>query len=382
MSQADRYHYEIDRERRRDLVFQRMRDTTRPFLERYRVLLDDVSRAGLNEFAEDEFRELSARLRALETRLEIDPPGARDESRALAPRFHGLPRLARQLRQLQREAEQETIEANRAAQLEESRRSVQIREDIEKVWQEEVVGWNSPVAARSAFRELQALRERLLNGQSTASADEVATAIREVRARHEAVAAREHAELASRACDDALADILSLRRAQLEPPAAQADARAAKLREALAAATGLDSRAQIERLDALAAEEDEVELDESQRREVVRAVYQSLTAAGFVTDMPVRRGGSEGKEGDEVLIRARRPAGPQAEFRIDLRGELTYKFHQYRGAACQQDIAPVMVRLQDAYGISLSDRRVLWVNPDDTDRDARPQPDNTQENSS
>jgi hypothetical protein len=249
------------------------------------------------------------------------------------------------------------------------------------VWQEEVVGWNSPVAARSAFRELQALRERLLNGQSTASADEVATAIREVRARHEAAAAREHAELASRARDDALADILSLRRAQLEPPSTQADARAAKLREALAAATGLDSRAQIERLDALAAEEDEAALDESQRREVVRAVYQSLTAAGFVTDMPVRRGGVEGEEGGEVLIRARRPAGPQAEFRIDLRGELTYKFHQYRGAACQQDIAPVMVRLQDAYGISLSDRRVLWVNPDDTDRDARPQPDNTQEKS-
>ena len=32
-------------------------------------------------------------------------------------------------------------------------------------------------------------------------------------------------------------------------------------------------------------------------------------------------------------------------------------------------------------GISLSDKRVIWVNPDDLDQDARPYPDATQERS-
>jgi hypothetical protein len=74
---------------------------------------------------------------------------------------------------------------------------------------------------------------------------------------------------------------------------------------------------------------------------------------------------------DEVLIRARRPAGAQADFRVNLSGHLSYKFHQYKGKTCEKDVAPVMATLQDAYGISLSDKRVIWVNPDDQDQDAR-----------
>ena len=63
-----------------------------------------------------------------------------------------------------------------------------------------------------------------------------------------------------------------------------------------------------------------------------------------------------------MLIRARRPAGAQADFRVNLSGHLSYKFYQYKGKACEKDIAPVMATLQDAYGISLSDKRVIWVN--------------------
>ena len=173
--------------------------------------------------------------------------------------------------------------------------------------------------------------------------------------------------------------MLSLQRQQLEHEANKgAGERAAKLREALAHATGLAPEEQAEALNQLAQEQDEAAVDESQRREVVRAVYQSLQQAGFVVDGPEHLT-SQGQ--DEVLIRARRPAGAQADFRVNLSGHLSYKFHQYKGKTCEKDVAPVMATLQDAYGISLSDKRVIWVNPDDLDQDARPYPDATQERS-
>ncbi|MFM0349823.1 hypothetical protein [Paraburkholderia sp. RL17-347-BIC-D] len=379
MSRADQYQYEIERQRRRDLAFQRMRDTTRPFLQRYRALLDDVRQQGLDAFAQDEYRELSERLRAMESQLDSDPPAVRDQSRALGERFHALPRLARQMRRLHDDARREADEAYGRAQAAEQQRRRQVRDDIESAWRDGVAAWSSPVAARSAFGDLQALRERMLN-DAPMDAAQLKTAIGEIKTKHEAQARRQQEDMAERARGEAMQDVLSLQRAQIEADAPQADARAARLREALAAATGLDAHTQLERLDAIAREQDEAALDESQRREVARAVYQSLTAAGFVTDQPVRQTGSQGE--DEVLIRARRPAGPQAEFRIDLAGALTSKFHQYRGSACNEDIAPVMARLQDAYGITLSDRRVIWVNPDDADQDALPRPDMAQGRSS
>ena len=121
---------------------------------------------------------------------------------------------------------------------------------------------------------------------------------------------------------------------------------------------------------------DAVVVDESCRREVVQAVYRALEDAGFVTEKPrlVREGSS-----NEVVIRGKRPAGAQAEFKVELSGKLNYKFDHYHGAACKKDIDTVLPRLQSIYGIQLSTERTIWENPDDKDSDAKPQPGMTRE---
>ena len=206
---------------------------------------------------------------------------------------------------------------------------------------------------------------------------QISAALHDVQQRYEADAERQLQEAKSRVQREAVTDVLTLQRAQLEQEASKGSSeRAAKLREALAHAIGLAPADQAEALNQLVQEQDEAAVDESQRREVVRAVYQSLQQAGFVVDGPEHLT-SQGQ--DEVLIRARRPAGAQADFRVNLSGHLSYKFHQYKGKTCEKDVAPVMATLQDAYGINLSDKRVIWVNPDDQDQDARPYPDAMQE---
>lgn len=380
MSRADEYRYQIQRQRKQELDRQRVRETTRPFLERYRSVLNDVVSQGLEDLVPAEFRELSSELQRMEALLESEPFAARDMSRSLGARIHGLPRFARNQRRSRQEAEIAAAEAFRKTQQAEVERKLQLREELEAAWREGLSGWSTPVALNAAFTELQQIREQLLgNVANNMTSAQILIALREVRQRYEADAERQLQEMKDRVQREALTDVLTLQREQLEQEANKDGGdRAAKLREALAHAIELEPAEQAEALNQLVREQDEATVDESQRREVVRAVYQSLQQAGFVVDGPEHLL-SQGQ--DEVLIRARRPAGAQADFRVNLSGHLSYKFHQYKGKTCEKDVSPVIATLQDAYGISLSDKRVIWVNPDDQDQDSRPYPDATQERS-
>ena len=378
MSRADEYRYQIERQRRHELDRQRVRETTRPFLERYRSVLTDVISQGLDAVVTEELRELNSALDRMETLLDADPFAARDMSRSLGARFHGLPRFAREQRRSRQEAEQAAAEAFRKAMQAETERQLQLKAELETAWREGLSNWSTPVALNAAFGELQQLRERLLgNAANNMTVAQISAALREVQGRYERNAELQLAEMKNRVQREAEVDVLTLQKEQLEQEANKnGGERAAKLREALTHATGLALTEQAKVLNQLLQEQDEAAVDESQRREVVRAVYQSLQQAGFVVDRP-KHLTSQGQ--DEVLIRARRPAGAQADFRVNLSGHFSYKFHQYKGKTCEKDVAPVMATLQDVYGISLSDKRVIWVNPDDQDQDARPYSDATQE---
>ena len=98
MSRADEYRYQIQRQRKQELDRQRVLETTRPFLERYRSVLNDVIGHGLDAVVPEEFRELSIALDRMEALLDTDPFAVRDMSRSLGGRFHGLPRFAREQR--------------------------------------------------------------------------------------------------------------------------------------------------------------------------------------------------------------------------------------------------------------------------------------------
>ena len=378
MSRADEYRYQIERERKQELNRQRVRDTTRPFLERYRRVLNDVRGQGLEGVVAEEFRELSIQLDNMEALLDADPFIVRERSRALGGRFHALPRFARQQQRSHQEAERAAAEAFRKAQQEEAERKNQLKAELETAWREGLTGWSTPVALNAAFGELQELRKKLLDKPpGDISTKDIETTLREVKARYEEKAERQLEEIKAQVQHEGEVDALALQREQLAVEANKASGeRASKLREALDQATGLAPEKQAEVLNNMAQEQDEAAVDESQRREVVRAIYQTLQKAGFAVDAPERFASGER---DEVLIRARRPAGAQADFRVNLSGHLNYKFHQYKGKTCEKDVAPVMATLQQAYGISLSDKRVIWVNPDDKDQDQRPYPDAVQE---
>ena len=108
---------------------------------------------------------------------------------------------------------------------------------------------------------------------------------------------------------------------------------------------------------------------EEGRRMVVKAVSRSLQDAGFIVSKPVK----VNEDGaDVVLIQGARPAGNRAAFTVHLDGRISWKFDNYKGQTCREDMDKVLPALREIYGIELSDERVMWSNPDDQFATSRP----------
>lgn len=376
MSRFVESRYEIERRRRQELFEERVRETTRTYLERYERVVADVRVQELAEYVEDELSSIERELSSLSREIESDPVSARDHSISLGNRVHALPRLARGMRQAAIAAQRAAEEAEREAERLRLEKLTKATEEIEKLWQSELSAWKDGFARQLAFKELAELRARIAREGASLTLSDLRSRLTEIKDKFEREARlfrERETETASAAASE---DEIALCREQLHQVSGPAAQRAQEIAAALKE-IGKGTSAEIARsLIDSTRELDDAVVSESCRREVVQAVYRALEDAGFVTERPkiVREGGA-----NEVVIHGRRPAGAQAVFRVELSGKLNYKFDRYQGSACKKDIATVLPRLQSVYGIQLSNDRVLWENPDDVDADARPQPGMTKE---
>jgi hypothetical protein len=115
--------------------------------------------------------------------------------------------------------------------------------------------------------------------------------------------------------------------------------------------------------------------NEAERRHLVNALCESLQGAGFSVESP--RFDSKGS--NDVIIRAKRPTGVEAAFKVQLDGGLIYKFDRYRGQSCLDDAKAVLPKLESIYNIDLTSENVSWRNPDFTATSARQLPNSDQE---
>ncbi len=362
MSTYRSYSYSVERERRRELAAQRVRDTTRPFLQTYYGVLSDVLASGVGQYVTKEHTQLTEEISRLEGLITSDPFEARDRSRSIASRVFGLRRLAE-------ERHRATIEAERAAERLRVEQMMRARAELELAWQQELSSWEDPNERDAALTALVDIRARLMKADATTTPEKLRSAIRAVRDRQQVISREQQEAITRDAEADALANELRSCREQLVQALSARPDRAAPLTAILEGAESLPPVELSGRLARFTQELDGIEVDEACRREVLQKVSRALQDAGFVVQTPRW---SDDKH--EVVVQANRPAGAQAEFRVALNGGLRFKFDRYRGSACKVDVDKVLPRLQAVYGISLSDERVLWENPDDRDADARPMP--------
>lgn len=345
MSKEERLSYSIEAQRRRELHLERVRQTATTYLSRHAEVMEDLRRQGLDTYVGEEVSAVRRELARAQGLLDRDPEAARQASIEIGARLHGLPSYARTMFRAAREAE---LAAKKVAE----ERALQ---NLEEAWRERLSAWDNPLEVQLAAPSLATLRKELLQAGSSAS---IATM--------DAGLARARTEAKQKA------DAIRLQ-AALE---AEAEAKL-ELETQLAAAGVGSTGSAVSALDMTQAlakvieNGDEASVSESVRREVVRAVNQTLIDAGFVVEKPKR---VKAGDIDEVVLRATRASGAEATFRVDLSGIMNYEFDRYEGTACRQDIDQVLPTLQSVYGITLSDRRVIWENPDDLQQDARPRP--------
>lgn len=374
MSETVHYRWSLEAQRRRQAYLDRIQGNVERFRDRYERQLEDLTSQGLEQYASSEFAVIRQNLRSLNSLAHSDPESARELSFEIGGQISQLPGMARSARR-----EFEGRERQRRKEIAEVRR--QATSDLAKFLIELMGNIQDPIVLDFAYDDLRGIQaeygERVVDAdqlqgiKSTIEArvsailDDSRVKADQWRSDRKAETQREASQALISLCKEQAAEDLKSNPGALGSMMTSLNGLAAALGEG---AKLEDVRSQVaEASSAL----DQAVADEDCRRTVVRSIMESLEKTGFVVSKPKRHSG----ESDEVVIRARKPSGHEASFRVQADGSMIYKFDHYEGMECKTDIDKVLPLLQDVYGIDLSDERVLWQNPDKISKSARPMDD-------
>ena len=358
------------REARQAEYYEQSRETTLGYYQRYENIHRHMIESGDGEYIPNEMENFNLQLQKILDLLASDPVAARDASIALGGFVSSLPSLARTAR-----LEFEKNERERRRQEQEA--IVKAHSDAEKLIMQRAAAISDPVERDFAYGAIKELAGRISQIENNSTLiEQVNTAFEKIR-------------------NDAAAKAEDWKRGKVDELKGEAKQEELCIHKQVVASTGNENKAAVEslvrKLDeiysqlggavpekmvaAVVKEMDNADhevADERCRKEVVRAMVDSLQRNGFVlVDNPKRK---KGGEKDEVVIIARKTSGNQAELRIEPNGKFSYHFDQYKGMACAKDIDAVSKSLDDIYGIKISKERVIWQNPDDLLASSKPIP--------
>ena len=379
MSYVAERGWQIEARRRREIYLERVRNVTAAHAARNRERLDALSKQGLDIYISEDYRNCRVSMERVERFLSQDPEQARDENIRLSATMHSLGARARENRraaqlaereaaeaalEAERDAARERLAAERDARADRAMQELAARDDLLDMIRKARQSLPGSIARDLCQPDFMALRQEI--ERRPANLEDLEQIRLDLKHRLDSVTANARTEA------EALKLAEQRDQARLEMSVVLEDALAvsARLNDDLAQAAirNLQSSLADERLtmqdldDSLAAirqTADERALQEAARRHVVSSLLRELRNAGFTVSEPKLEGGDSAA----VVIKALRPSGAQAAFRVNLDG-MTYKFDHYQGQTCLDDADKVLPRLQDIYGIELEEERVSWRNPD------------------
>lgn len=379
MSYVAERGWQIEARRRREIYLKRITDVTTAYAAKNRERLEALREQGLDVYVPEEYGNCWSALERVEHYLSEDPEEARDENIRLSAVMRSLGSLARENRRAAQAAERDAAQAARESERDLARERLAAERDArtDRTMQEQTARDELLEMVRAARRALPGAIERDL------CQPELAAIRQEIERRPMILEELELTRLDLKGRLDSITAIV-LTNAEAQRFADQRDDErremSVALDDAMAMYSGLsddlaktavrdlqyrmvNEQVTMQTLDAKLAEirqaSDDRAMKESARRIVIGGLLSELRNAGFIVSEPKLEGG----ESAAVVIKAQRPSGAQAAFRVNLDG-MTYKFDHYQGQACLDDANKVLPRLQDMYGINLEEEKVSWRNPD------------------
>jgi len=390
---ADR-GWRIEAQRRREMYLDRIRDVTEAYALRNRERLAFLVVQGLDTYVAEDYRRCRASLERVEQLLSRDPEQARDENIRLSALMRSLGGRARENRRASQAAERDAAQAAVEAERDAARERIASERDAraDRASREQAARDDLLVMIRKARQSLPGAVERdLCQAELMELSHEIelrrfdldeieqvrldlkgriASVTANAQSKAEALKLGEQRDEEQSEMSAVLEDALTVY-TRLSDDLAQSMIR--NLQSNLA-----DQRVTMQSLDnslaTIRQDADDRALREAARRHVVGGLLRELRNAGFIVSEPKLEGG----EVSAVVIKAQRPSGAQAAFRVNLDG-MTYKFDHYQGQACLDDADKVMPRLQDIYGIELAEERISWRNPDMIGKSEKRLPDSSGE---
>ena len=357
---------QAQREVNRQMFFDRVSGNIERFRNQYTQQLAALKNQGLEQYLPNEFTNIRDRIAEIDSLFANDDiEAARDLSIQIGNEIHSLENLARN-------AQREFAQKERQRQRELAEMQQPATNELTQFIRELMAQMTDPIEMDFAFGSLKKLQleyagKTIAPQQLATTKNTIAQQVQTIRqeATQKAIAWKDRK--ANEARQESQRAFIEQVRHNIEadkndnPEAVQAAINALESLKVKASADTLS----VENLQKqLLVESDKVDgaiADETVRRECVKSIYKTLKQTGFIVDAPQLE---NGENNGTVVIRAKKPCGNEAKFAVKLDGGLTFKFDHYEGQKCKEDSAEVIELLEECYGVTLSDKKVLWENPD------------------
>lgn len=368
MSHEASYTYKLEKAIKQHIQAARVANTTRDYLANFRQMLQAFEEQNFDNFIPAAMDRLRSDIGRIESLLEVDPFSAREISMGIQGFIYNMRGEANTVRREQQEAERER------RRLEEEERRAQKTEAM-NAYYEGVKQVKNAAVQNAARGDFAILREKIVSGDVANRAM--------VEAELESIlksAVRNATEAKKKAEEQAKREGIEAQIAEAKKRVEQSDINAAesqKIIKSLDEVLGRNKNAEapVEEIQQALNQIDNQVLQqrvtEDELMEATRKVCSLLRLQGFaIHEGGIKRDDVDGEK--RILICAMQSNGHKALCMLSDKGTLRRSFNGYEGSGCLKDMKNFNDELQRAYSIALSDKRVLWKNPDKISKGEKP----------
>lgn len=369
MSHHESYYYKLERIRKQELARQRVAKNVREYIARYKESINGLIREGLDKYVSLE--NINRNIIEMEYLLNTDPFRARDISYVVQSEIYNLRYRA--------------VEAKREIERLIREQKSRNKEKILEIYYKNIRAIDDALLIDFAKDKFDLLKKELLEKDGVVDNDmryytiEIERRIKDIidnanssasewRAKKEKE--REKKILESKI--EAIEEELNKAKVELKE---NEDKKNELLKQIENAKKSLSNEnikdiniSNIsEEIDKINKESDDIAITEEVRRDVVKSIIKSLKDSEFTVEHPEI---IQDDKGGMVKITAKKPSGKRAVCKIGLNGKLEYLFDNYEGLTCVKDIDKFTKELEEIYSVKLSNKKVIWENPDRISKDA------------
>lgn len=361
MSQEHQYSYRLEREKQKKLERENsIRDVMNAII-RHKKAIQNIINEGLNKYVS--LQNINIEIQNIERIVSSDPLAARDLSYRVGSDINYLKNEA-----LSRKRKEEIIREQKNKN----------KQSILDYFNKTIMSIDDIILIDFARDKFDNLRDELLNDEGVTDREmnvyskkiesRVKSIIDEANSNAAEWRAKKEKEREKRVLQTKIEDIEdNLKKENIESKE-NIEKRDKLLKQIEAARASLNSDNVSENIESIVKdveiidkETEDILITEDVRKDVVKSIIKSLRGNDFEVSAPELI-----KDDNESIVKiiAKKPSGKRAVCKVGLNGKLEYTFDNYEGLTCVKDIDNFNKDLEEIYSIKLSDKKVLWENPD------------------